>query len=318
MLDVCAFKRAAAIGCICLAFAGCSVRRFAISKLGNAIASGGSNYESDDDLELVGAALPFGLKLIESLLADVPRHKPLLLAACQGFALYSYVYVQWPAEVLATTDLDQAAATRARARRLYLRAHRYGFRALEAAYPGLTASLAKEPKTALAAVQKQTDVPLLYWNAVALGLAVSTSRADASMLARLPEVEALIDRALELNPEWNEGALQEFQVSFSAAKPGIPDHVRIRRFYEKALELSGGKRAGLHLAYAEASALPRQDRAEFLKLIDHAIAVGDRDHESARLANIVARRRAQWLAGRVDELVLSSESEQEGEKRERK
>ena len=68
---------------------GCSIRRFAINKIGDAIASGGTTYDSDEDIQLVGDALPFGLKPIESLLAEVPRHKGLLLAACQRFTTYS-------------------------------------------------------------------------------------------------------------------------------------------------------------------------------------------------------------------------------------
>jgi hypothetical protein len=39
----------------------------AVNKLGNALASGGSTFESDDDPDLVGQALPFSLKLMESL-----------------------------------------------------------------------------------------------------------------------------------------------------------------------------------------------------------------------------------------------------------
>ena len=45
---------------------GCSIRRFAVNKLGDALASGGTTYESDEDIQLVGQALPFGLKLMES------------------------------------------------------------------------------------------------------------------------------------------------------------------------------------------------------------------------------------------------------------
>ncbi len=91
---------------------GCSIRRFAINKIGDAIASGGTTYDSDEDIQLVGDALPFGLKLIESLLAEVPRHKGLLLAACQGFTTYSYVYVQQDADVVAETNLAQAKVFR--------------------------------------------------------------------------------------------------------------------------------------------------------------------------------------------------------------
>jgi hypothetical protein len=39
------------------------------------LASGGSTYASDDAPDLVGEALPFGLKLIESLLVESPNTK---------------------------------------------------------------------------------------------------------------------------------------------------------------------------------------------------------------------------------------------------
>ena len=93
--------------------AGCSVRRFAVNRVGDALASGGSTYEGDEDVQLVGGALPFGLKLVESLLAESPRHKGLLMTACQGFATYSYLYVKQDAGRLAGTDIDGAEKLRA-------------------------------------------------------------------------------------------------------------------------------------------------------------------------------------------------------------
>jgi hypothetical protein len=45
------------------ATAGCSVKKFAINKLGDSLARSGTTYAADDDLELVGQALPFSLKL---------------------------------------------------------------------------------------------------------------------------------------------------------------------------------------------------------------------------------------------------------------
>jgi hypothetical protein len=60
---------------------GCSVKKLAINKLGDSLASGGTTFASDDDPDLVGEALPFSLKLMESLLAETPRHRGLLFAA---------------------------------------------------------------------------------------------------------------------------------------------------------------------------------------------------------------------------------------------
>ena len=65
--------------CRCPARVGLFVEDHAINKVGDALAEGDSVYETDDDLVLVGNALPFGLKLTESLLARVaqpPRTTP--------------------------------------------------------------------------------------------------------------------------------------------------------------------------------------------------------------------------------------------------
>ena len=294
--------------------AGCSIRRFAVNKVGDALASGGTTYESDEDIELVGQALPFGLKLIESLLAESPRHRGLLLAACQGFTMYSYAYVQHDIDVVAEEDLDAASHVRMRARKLYLRARRYGLRGLEASYSGVSEGLGRDPAGALSTI-KRKDVPLLYWNAAALGLAISVSRNDAEMLARLPEVEALLNRALQLDEDWNEGALHEFQVTLASARSGSPDYERIELHFQRALALSGGKRAGLHVAYAEAGAYPKQNRAEFESTLEQALSLDPDRHHEVRLANLVAQRRAKWLLEHVDELILDLEpTNSQGEK----
>lgn len=292
-----------------LLLGGCSFEKIAVNKIGDALASGNSVFETDDDIALVGDALPFALKMTESLLAKSPRHRGLLQTACQGFATYSYLYVQDRADRVADTDMDAAEQFRARARRLYLRAHHYGFRALDAAHRDTSSAFNTDPRAALTAFRKKSDAGLLYWNAAALGLAVSVSKGDARMLSRLPEVEALVDRALELDPSWQEGALDEFMVILAGAKPGKPDFERIENHYRRALELSQGKRASLYVAYAESVSVGRQDKASFEEMLKKALAVDPEKYPEVRLLNQVARRRAQWLLSRTDELILTPEPE---------
>ena len=118
-----AWARLAAVCCLTAAGCGCSIKHIAINKMGNALASSGSTFEGDDDPELVAAAIPFGLKLYESLLAESPKHPGLLLAACTGFTEYAYAFVDLKAE----EAKDENAWTKptpcaSAARRLYLRA----------------------------------------------------------------------------------------------------------------------------------------------------------------------------------------------------
>ncbi|HEV3078090.1 MAG TPA: TRAP transporter TatT component family protein, partial [Thermoanaerobaculia bacterium] len=112
---------------LALVSAGCSsLQRMAVNKAGDALAGGSSVYASDDDPELVWQAVPFGLKTIESLLAQSPRHQGLLLAAASGFTEYAYGALQQEADFVEAKDLARATELRNRARKLYLRALGYG------------------------------------------------------------------------------------------------------------------------------------------------------------------------------------------------
>src|SRR5437868_11815300 len=114
-----------------LAVSGCSIKRIAVNKLGDALAGGGTTFASDDDPELVKAAVPFSLKLMESLLSESPKHQGLLFATASGFTQYAYAFVQEDADELEEKDLTTANEMRARARKLYLRARNYGLRGLQ-------------------------------------------------------------------------------------------------------------------------------------------------------------------------------------------
>src|SRR3954471_1643652 len=131
-----------------LAGSGCSIRRYAFNQAADALAGSGGSFASDDDPELVKAAAPFSLKLMESFLAENPRHAGLLTAAASGFTQYAYAFVQQEADETEPRDLAAAEALRTRARRLYLRAKGYGLRGLEVKHPGFTKALFANPKAA--------------------------------------------------------------------------------------------------------------------------------------------------------------------------
>ena len=289
-----------------LLMSGCSIRRYAVNQVGNALARGSSTFEQDDDPELVGDALPFGLKLMESLLAEAPKHDGLLLAAASGFTQYAYAFVDLPADESEADNLERSQALRRRARRLYLRAHGYGLRGLEARYPGLGVTLDRNPKAVLAQTRRR-DVPLLYWTAAAHGLAISASRNDPERIAQIPVVEALIERVLELDESWSQGAAHEFLIGFENARATAPPaevRARLRKHFERAMALSAGTRAAPLVSYAEAASLQFRDRAEFRQLLQKALAVDPDAKPEARLANLVAQRRARWLLSRMDDLFL--------------
>src|SRR5205807_9269106 len=158
---------------VVVASTGCSVKKFAISKLADSLASQStSSFATDDDPELVGDALPFALKLMEGLLDQVPQHRGLLFATSSGFTQYSYVWVQQPADEVEQQDVERARIMRRRARKLNLRGRDNGIRGLNVKYRGVGLVLPRDPKSAVL-VGRKSDVPLLYWTAASWGAAIS-------------------------------------------------------------------------------------------------------------------------------------------------
>ena len=294
---------------ISLFLTGCSIRRMAVNKMGDALASGGVTYASDDDPELIKAAIPFSLKLMESLLAESPRHKGLLFATASGFTLYAYAFVQQEADVIEDENLATAIEYRTRARKLYLRARNYGLRGLEVKHPDFESKLYDNPKSAVRLIMED-DLPLLYWTAVSWAASISISKNDPHLIADLPLVEALIDRALELDEDFEDGSIHTFLIVFELSRQGVEGDpiARSRKQFERAMELSGGQQAGPLVSFAESVSVKEQNIIEFRSLLNRALAIDPDAKPEWRLANLVMQRRARWLLSRADELFLISEN----------
>jgi predicted anti-sigma-YlaC factor YlaD len=280
----------------------CSVEHYAANRLGDALAGGGTAYASDDDPELVRQAVPFSLKLVESLLLESPRHEGLLLAAASGFTQYAYAFVQEDADEVEATSVARAAELRTRARKLYLRARGYGLRGLEVRHPGFEGALRADAKKALEGL-RAPDVPLLYWTAAAWGGAINLAKDDPETVADLPLVEAMMDRGLALDERFGAGAIHVFLISYESSRPGgaRDAETRAREHFRRAVELDGGNRAAPMVALAEAVAAPRQDKKEFEALLSRALAVDENARPEWRLENLVLKRRARWLLDHVEE-----------------
>ncbi|HEU4994080.1 MAG TPA: TRAP transporter TatT component family protein [Gemmatimonadaceae bacterium] len=289
----------------------CSPKRFAVNKLGDALANPGTTYAADDDPELIAAAAPFSLKLIESLLESSPKHEGLLLAAASGFTQYSYAFVQQQADFAEDTSLTRATALRLRARKLDLRARDYGLRGLDVRHEGFTTSLRRDPRGTVRPATKR-DVPLLYWTAAAWGAAISVSKDVPELVADQPIVEALIDRALELDETFSAGAIHSFLITYEMARQGVAGDpaVRSRQHFDRAVAVSKGQAASPYVSYAEAVSLSQQNRAEFVKMLEQALAIDINAKPEWRLENLVMQERARWLMSKVPDLFLGSVPDQ--------
>jgi predicted anti-sigma-YlaC factor YlaD len=287
--------------------AGCaSVKKAAVNQVADALASGGTTFAADDDPELVRQAVPFSLKLMESLLSENPRHQKLLLATCSGFTQYAFAFVQQDADELEATNYAQSEALRLRAKKLYRRARDYGQRGLEVAHAGWTARLAADPRATLKSATV-ADVPLLYWTAAAWGSYISASKDDPAAIGEMVQVEALIDRALELDEDWGDGSLHSMLITLEMSRTGAAGKAdeRARRHFKRAIALARGAQAGPLVTFAESVCVETHNADEFQRLLEQALTVDVNQRPEYRLANLVMQRRARWLLSRKDDLFFS-------------
>lgn len=294
----------AAVAVLALAFGGCSIRGLAVNALANSLAGSGDVFSSDEDPELVGDALPFALKTMETLLAEKPDHPGLLLSLCSGFTQYGYAFVEPEGEALEYVDYRAALAEFDRALKLYLRARGYCWRALEGVSDGVVGRLQRDPDEPLSEFGRE-DVELLYWSGASWGAALSLGKDRPEIAVDFPAVRALITRALELDESWDRGAIHEVMISLESLPEtmgGSED--RARRHFARAVELGGGAKAGPYVSLAANVALPNQERREFVELLETALAVDVDAEPSRRLVNVVVQRRARWLLDQVDDLFL--------------
>lgn len=284
---------------------GCSVKKLAINQVGNALSGGGTVFSGDEDPELVRDALPFSLKLMESVLEGTPNHVGLLTSLTSGFTQYGYAFLQLDADEIEEESYDQAEAMRIRSANLYKRAYGYGIRGLNATHKGFAEEFENDHDAALSRTSKK-DAELLYWTGLSLAGRISLSLDQPELVGQLVLVEAIMERVLELDPEFDNGSIHSFFITYEMSRMnGSGDPIEnATHHFEEAKRLSNGQLASVFVAYAEAVAVDLQDKEQFVELLETAIEIDVDARPESRLANKIYQRRAKWLLTRLDWLFL--------------
>ena len=240
---------------------------------------------------------------MESIGDGVPDHPGMKLTLASGFVQYGVVFVEWPAVQLKYDDYTAYRAGLARARGFYRRGAEFALAGLDLNHPEFRSEIMGDREAALASAGPK-DVELLYWLGAAWLAMVSTDRENPEMFGLLAVAMDIIDRAYELEPDLNGGAIRELLITLEPMRP-LPDAAgRSRAQFDAVVALSGGNTAGPYVSLATAVALPAQDKAAFVDLLNTALAVDVEVDPGSRLANEYARGKAQFLLDHLDDLFL--------------
>jgi len=303
---------AAGIGLVALLSLGsCSLEKVAMKKVAGMLSGSSSAdvFSSDNDPDFVGEALPFAVKLYESLLGSIPEHAGLRLRTGSLYIMYANAFVQTPADMTPRRELETKEFLLARAKNLYLRGRDILFVGLEKRNPLIRKQLKERKYKEAMAPFKKEDVSLLYWTAVGWVAAFSVNPFDMTLGQTLPQTAAMMVRVAELDPGFNQGALHVFYVSYYGSLPDYMggDAAKAREHFAKAQAIAGKKDTSALMALATTVCISEQNAGEFKKLLGQVLEFDPDKSPENRLVNILNQRKARWFLAHIDDFFIELE-----------
>lgn len=279
-------KNALLIGVVALCLSGCaSMMASAASGLADNLSVAMLNQ---DDPETVRAGAPSYLLLLDSFVEGDPDDPDILAAGATLYASYGAVFA----------DDEQRAA------RLTTRARSYALRAICEAYepacnwPDATYD---EFVASLDGIgPKHSD--LLYTYGFASLAYLRAHSSDWNSLAELPQIEALFNHYLDISGDAVNSNVYTYMGILLTLRPpalgGEPE--KAREYFEKAIEVTGGRDLGAKVEYARGYARLLYERELHDRLLNEVIAA-DPYQDGYTLSNVMAQQEAAALLASADE-----------------
>jgi predicted anti-sigma-YlaC factor YlaD len=293
-------------------FSSCSINKLAMDAVSDVLGGteGGNVFTADNDPQLVKDALPFSLKLYETLLQKSPDHTGLLLNTGMGFIMYANAFVHTPADMLPDVEYRKQEEMLERAKKLYLRGRDYIFRAIEVRHPGFMELVETENsgllESALFKEMTKEDVPYLYWCSAGWFAAISVDFFDLDLSVGLSKASALMEKAYQLDPDFNDGMIHQFYILYYSSLPADMggDEQKARYHFEKAVELSDGTDPTPYVSLATTLSIKNQNREEYVTLLEKALSIDPNADPDNRLLIIVMQDKARWYLDHIEDFFI--------------
>lgn len=243
---------------------------------------------NQDDPQLVRDGAPAYLLMLDSLVEGAPQNEAVLRAAAELYSAYGVVFV------------DDSL----RARKLTTRGRDYGQRALCAARDSLCGiwDLPYEAFTAALQGAQAKQVPALYTFGLSWLAWIQAHSDDFSALARLPQVQAVLQRVQALDGHFQQARIEHYLGVLNTIRPPAlgGDFDAGRAHYERALQASGNLDLGIKVDYARYYARTLYDRELHDRLLQEVLAT-DPAQTGLTLFNTLAQQDARELLDSADD-----------------
>ena len=147
----------------------------------------------------------------------------------------------------------------------------------------------------------------LYYLSASIGGLIKTSKGDPKELINFPQIGILLRKAINLEPNWNNGSLQSAMMSYTASRMDIDKSIMkdsINFYFDKTLDYSESLDASAFVSYAELVYKPDQNKEGFINILEKAISIKTKKGSSFKLSNMIAQNRADWLLSNVEDYFI--------------
>lgn len=243
---------------------------------------------NQDDPELVRDGAPAYLLMLDSFVGGAPENAAVLSAAAELYSAYGVVFVDDPV----------------RARKLTARGRAYGRRALCAASAGACGiwDLPYEDFVQRLQSLQVKQVPALYTFGLSWMAYIQAHSDDFAALAKLPQVQAVLQRVQALDRPYQEANIEHFLGVLNTIRPPAlgGDFETGLAHYERALRVSGGRDLGVKVDYARYYARTLYERELHDRLLREVLEA-DPVQPGLTLFNTLAQEEARELLASADD-----------------
>ena len=294
------------------AVTGCSTRRWVVHEMTDVMQTGIAVQEQDTDLEMIEAALPANIKLLETLLASSPENKTLLILLSRYYASYAFGFLEFDLEKAELVEFEtvgdqEVKHLRNRLSSYYLKGAEYAMRVLEFRHADSRKQLAALASSAeLIKSTDKKDVPALFWYGFNLSGYVNLNRDSIRAVSRAHLVEKLMQRVLELDPSYFYDSAHLILMAYYASRPPMMGgNLDKALTHHQALDQAREQKFLLNdLLFARYYLYQKQDRKAFIRILTDIENKASRIGEY-RLYNAIAAKRARLYLDAVDQLIES-------------
>ena len=242
------------------------------------------------------------VEYIEEKIKKDPNNVQLLKQGVKEFTMYAFGFLTEKSDQVILNNYSTGKELQQIAHQYFVQAIDFGERIIKNNYKDYPVWISEDNEN-LKLEPVDTDVGLFYWTAAAYGGAISSSQGNPAWVIKLPRVGLLLDAVIEKDSLWNNGAALVALITYTMNNPEISgeNEELARRYFNTAVSASNGTDLGPYIAIAESVSKLNQNRDEFIQLLNQALDIDINSNPDLRLANIISRKRAEWLLANVDE-----------------